>query len=217
MAKDVYLYDTTLRDGEQAESISYSLTDKIAIARRLDEFGMDYIEGGWPGSNPKAVDFFNAMRGQKFQHAKLSAFGSTRRKKSRAEDDANLLALVEARVPACAIFGKTWDFHVTDALHTTLDENLAMIADSVRFLKSKGMEVIYDAEHFFDGYAANPDYAIQTLQAAAEAGASVLALCDTNGGRMPHEIQAAIAAVRKALSGAAIGIHCHNDAGMGVA
>ena len=217
MAKDVFLYDTTLRDGEQAESISFSAPDKIAIARRLDEFGFDYIEGGWPGSNPKAVDFFRDMRAVKLRHAKLAAFGSTRRKKSRAEDDPNLLALIDAHTPAVAIFGKTWDLHVLKALQTTLDENLAMIADSVRFLNKRGREVVYDAEHFFDGFRANPDYAIQTLQAAAEAGAAILVLCDTNGGRMPHEIEAAMARVLRDLPGVPIGIHAHNDAGMGVA
>ena len=217
MAKDIQLYDTTLRDGEQGENISFSLEDKIAIARRLDAFGMDYIEGGWPGSNPKAVHFFDAISEHRFQHAKLSAFGSTRRKNCKPEDDVNLAALVASNVPAVAIFGKTWDLHVTKALQTTLEENLAMIADSVRYLRAKGMEVVYDAEHFFDGYGANPEYALKTLEAAADAGAVVLALCDTNGGRMPHQIAEAVEQVCRTFSGVTVGIHAHNDAGMGLA
>ncbi|MBN1865880.1 citramalate synthase [Candidatus Sumerlaeota bacterium] len=216
MPNTVKIYDTTLRDGEQAENISFSVEDKLQIARLLDEFGVHYIEGGWPGSNPKAVRFFQAIRKEKLKHARVAAFGSTRRKKIRPEDDANLKALVELKVPVCTIFGKTWDLHVTEALRTTLDENLAMIASSVKYLKSKRREVIYDAEHFFDGYKANPDYALKTLEAAVEAGADCLALCDTNGGTMPHEVAAIVRTVVGATR-APIGIHTHNDAGMAAA
>ncbi|GAB4324402.1 MAG: citramalate synthase [Candidatus Sumerlaeia bacterium] len=215
--KDVYLFDTTLRDGEQAEGIAFTLHDKIRIAFALDEFGMDYIEGGWPGSNPKARDFFEYMKTHPLKHARLAAFGSTCRKKTHPKDDPQIKALLEAETPVVVIFGKTWDFHVTHALKTTLDENLRMIRDSVAFLKSHDREVIYDAEHFFDGYKANPDYALRALQAARDGGADVIVLCDTNGGTMPTEIPPIMDAVRAAIPGTAIGIHTHNDAGMGVA
>lgn len=216
MQKDVQIYDTTLRDGEQGEFVAFSLEDKVRIALKLDEFGVDYIEGGWPGSNPKAISFFQRMKAEKLQHAKLSAFGSTRRKNMKASEDSQILTLVEAETPVIAIFGKTWDLHVRDALRVSLEENLAMIADSVQFLKSQGREVVYDAEHFFDGYKGNPEYALQTLRAAADAGADVLALCDTNGGTMPTEIPGILEEVRKAVA-TPIGIHAHNDAGMAVA
>lgn len=215
--KTVYIYDTTLRDGEQSEGISYSLKDKIKIAQRLDEFGIDYIEGGWPGSNPKAVAFFEEMKGIKLKKAKLSAFGSTRLAKNKAENDPNLLALIEAKTPVVAIFGKTWDLHVTEALRIDFDTNLKMIEDSIRFLKKNGKEVHYDAEHFFDGYKSNPEYALKTLEAAQNGGADVLVLCDTNGGTMPTDMGEIVKTVKKAFPKTAIGIHAHNDSGLAVA
>lgn len=213
----VYLYDTTLRDGEQAEGISFSLPDKIHIVRELDAFGVDYIEGGWPGANPKANDFFERMKSEKLGHAKMVAFGSTRRKNIKAEDDKNLNALIDAETPAIAIFGKSWDLHVQEALRCTPDENLAMISDSVKFLKSKGREVIYDAEHYFDGYKNNPEYALETIKAAAEAGADWIVLCDTNGGTLTMEFYDIIKEVKKVIGDAALGIHAHNDSGLAVA
>ena len=215
-SKDVLIYDTTLRDGEQGEFISFSLEDKVRIAQRLDDFGVDYIEGGWPGSNPKAMGFFERMKGHTFNHAKLSAFGSTRRKNITAAEDTQLLTLIEAGTPVVAIFGKSWDLHVREALRVSEEENVAMIRDSVAFLKSHGREVVYDAEHFFDGYKANPAYALETIKAAAEAGADFIVLCDTNGGTMPTEIPAIMAEVKKVVE-TPLGIHAHNDAGMAVA
>ncbi len=212
----VKIYDTTLRDGTQSEGISLSVNDKLKIARRLDEFGVHYIEGGWPGSNPKDAEFFERVRSLKLQHAKIAAFGSTRRKHTRPEEDANLRALVEAQTPVVTLVGKTWDLHVFDVLETTLEENLAMIGESVAYIKGLGKEVIYDAEHFFDGYKANPEYALQTLQAAAQNGADVLVLCDTNGGSLPWEIEEITRAV-KAQVGTPLGIHTHDDGGNGVA
>jgi 2-isopropylmalate synthase len=216
MAKDVVLYDTTLRDGEQAEGIAFSLDDKLHIAYRLDEFGMDYIEGGWPGSNPKAIEFFRRIDRSRLKHARLASFGSTRRKKIRAEDDENLRLLVASKTPTVTIFGKSWDLHVREALLASLDENLAMIRDSVRFLRAAGREVIYDAEHFFDGYKHNPAYALKTIEAAAEAGADCIVLCDTNGGSLPTEIVPIVLAARGIVD-LPLGIHAHNDAGMAVA
>ncbi|MBX7246272.1 MAG: citramalate synthase [Candidatus Sumerlaeaceae bacterium] len=216
MKKDVLIYDTTLRDGEQGEFVAYSLEDKVRIALRLDEFGVDYIEGGWPGSNPKAMHFFARMKTEKLKNARLAAFGSTRRKNVKASEDSQILTLIEAETPVVTIFGKTWDLHVREALRVSEQENLDMIGDSVSYLKSRGREVVYDAEHFFDGFKANPEYALKTLQAAADAGASCLCLCDTNGGTMPTEIPAILARVKAAVK-TSIGIHTHNDAGMGVA
>lgn len=216
MTRSIEIYDTTLRDGEQGEEISFSLEDKIKVARALDGFGVHFIEGGWPGSNPKAVDFFDAMKSIKLQNARLAAFGSTRRKAIKAEDDDNLRALIASQAPVMTIFGKSWDLHVRDALRVSLEENLRMIEDSVRFLKSKKRTVIYDAEHFFDGYKANPEYCLKTLEAAANAGAECIVLCDTNGGTMPTEIPAILEAVKQRVS-TKVGIHTHNDAGMGVA
>ncbi|HPB31601.1 MAG TPA: citramalate synthase [Candidatus Sumerlaeota bacterium] len=217
MTRRIYLYDTTLRDGEQAEGISFSIPDKVHIATELDVFGIDYIEGGWPGANPKADEFFNHMKTRKLNHARLTAFGSTRRKGINAEDDTNLKALIAAETPACAIFGKSWDLHVQEALRVSPEENLAMIADSVRFLKSQGREVMYDAEHFFDGYKNNPDYALKTIGAAVEAGADFVVLCDTNGGTLTMEYYDILAEVRKALGAHPFGIHAHNDSGLAVA
>jgi isopropylmalate/homocitrate/citramalate synthase len=186
---DIILYDTTLRDGAQREGISYSIDDKLKIARRLDEFGVHYIEGGWPGSNPKDAAFFSRIRALKLRHAKIAAFGSTMKKGSRPEDDPNLLALLEAGTPVVTLVGKSWDLHVYDVLETSLEENLAMIAKSVAYIKAQGKEVIYDGEHFFDGYKANPGYALETLRAAAGGGAQVVVLCDTNGGTLPWEVE----------------------------
>jgi len=213
----IKLFDTTLRDGAQAEGISFSPHDKLRIALELDRLGVQYIEGGWPGSNPKDNQFFVAARKLKFKNAKLVAFGSTRRKGIAASRDPNLKAIAASKSPAACIFGKSWDLHVTHALRTTLEENLAMIRDSVRFLSSRKMEVIYDAEHFFDGYRANPSYALDTLAAALEGGAVNLTLCDTNGGSIPSQISEAVHAVRRALPRADLGIHTHNDSGCAVA
>ena len=213
---EITLYDTTLRDGAQREGISFSLDDKLKIARRLDRLGVSYIEGGWPGSNPKDMAFFREAPGLSLEGAVVVAFGSTRRAGGSADEDANIQALVAADTPAVAIVGKSWDLHVREVLNTTLDENLRIIASSVRHLKALGREVIYDAEHFFDGYAANPAYAMQTLAAAAEAGADVLVLCDTNGGGLPSAIAAAVAEVRRATT-VPLGIHAHNDGEMAVA
>ncbi|HEV2358296.1 MAG TPA: citramalate synthase [bacterium] len=212
----IALYDTTLRDGTQGAGITLSADDKLRIAEHLDAFGVDYIEGGWPGSNPKDMEFFERARGRAWRHARLTAFGSTRRPGTYAEHDENLNLLLAAGTPAAALFGKSWDLHVREALRTTPEENLAMIEESVRFLRSRGIEVVYDAEHFFDGWRANPDYALATLRAAERAGASVVVLCDTNGGRLPREIQAGVAAARRAVEGP-LGIHAHNDGELGVA
>lgn len=212
----VFIYDTTLRDGTQGEGVSLSVDDKLKIAKKLDQLGVHYIEGGWPGSNPKDMEFFHKAKELQLTHAKITAFGSTRRFGVAAEADANLNMIIESGVEAVAIFGKSWDFHVTEALGTTLEENLNMIYESVRFLKEKGLEVIYDAEHFFDGYKKNPDYALATIQRAADAGADWLTLCDTNGGSLPHEISEIVAYVRKAID-TPVGIHCHNDGELAVA
>ncbi|MDD3022597.1 MAG: citramalate synthase, partial [Syntrophomonadaceae bacterium] len=189
---DVLIYDTTLRDGSQGEGLSFSLEDKIKIAKKLDYLGISYIEGGWPGSNPKDLEFFNVARNMEWQHARIAAFSSTRKPDVSVEQDSNIKALLQTGVSVATIFGKSWDFHVMRALETTLEENLAMIRDTIDFLKNKGMDVIFDAEHFFDGYKNNPDYALQVLACAANAGAQCLVLCDTNGGTMPWELEAII-------------------------
>jgi len=214
--QQVEIYDTTLRDGAQGEGISFSVDDKIKIARRLDKLGVHYIEGGWPGSNPKDVEFFRRMRDYRFRHARLCAFCSTRRVGIPAEQDGNLAATVASGVSNATVFGKSWDFHVYRALNTTLEENLAMIRDSVAFLRSRGLEVFYDAEHFFDGFKANPEYALATLAAAQEAGARIIVLCDTNGGVLPSEVPPIIERVRQAVQ-VPLGIHAHNDGGLAVA
>ncbi len=208
--------DTTLRDGTQGESVSFSADDKLVIAQKLDELGIDYIEGGWPGSNPKDKEFFQKAASLNLKHARLTAFGSTRFAKNPVEQDRNVQALIEAGTPAVSIFGKTWDLHVRSALGISLDENLALIAETVRYLKDHGKEVIYDAEHFFDGYFANPEYALKTLEAAKSAGADVLCLCDTNGGTLPAKLVEAFAEARKRFDGV-FGIHTHNDSGVAVA
>lgn len=211
----VVLYDTTLRDGTQQEGVTFSVADKLNIARKLDELGIHYIEGGWPGSNPKDAEFFFKARGLQLSQAVLCAFGSTRRPHTRAESDPNLQALVEARTRVVTLVGKSCRLQVTRVLETTPEENLAMIVDSIRYLKSKGLTVFFDAEHFFDGYRRDPDYALHTLTAAADAGADWLVLCDTNGGSLPHEIAEAVAVVRK-LTSVPLGIHAHNDAELAV-
>ena len=217
-APRVSIYDTTLRDGAQGEKVAFSVEDMLRIARRLDELGFDYIEGGWPGSNPKAEEFFARGQKLKLRHAKLAAFASTRHAKHRAASDPNLVKLVKAKTPVVTIFGKSWELHVREALRVTPAQNLEMITDSIAFLRQAGREVIFDAEHFFDGFAANPEYALTVLRAALAGGASRLVLCETNGGKLPHEITAAVAAVRSALGAqVALGIHAHNDTECAVA
>ena len=210
------LYDTTLRDGAQKEGISFSVVDKLHIAQKLDELGIHFIEGGWPGSNPKDVEFFKKAGSLNLTNSVLVAFGSTRQAKAKAETDANLLALAGAGVEVATIVGKSSELQVTQVLETTLDENLSMIADSIRFLRSKGLTVFFDAEHFFDGFKANPDYSLRCLRIAAEAGASCLVLCDTNGGTLPGEISIAVEAASKQAN-VPLGIHAHNDGELAVA
>ncbi len=212
----IQLYDTTLRDGTQAEDIAFLVTDKIRIAEKLDELGIHYIEGGWPGSNPKDIAFFKEIKNIRLQQAKIAAFGATRRAKTTPDKDHNLRTLVQAEPDAVTIFGKTWDFHVREALRIDLEENLELIYDSLKFLKENVGEVIYDAEHFFDGYRANPEYALKTLQMAREAGADCIVLCDTNGGTLPHQMTPIISHVREVIS-TPLGIHTHNDSGCAVA
>ena len=212
----ISLYDTTLRDGNQDRKISLSLADKLQIARILDHFGFDYIEGGWPNpSNPTDEEFFQKIKEIKLKHAKIAAFGSTRRPKVLPENDPLLQALVKSGAPVKTIFGKSWDLHMTDVIRTTLEENLDMIESSVAYLKERSEEVIYDAEHFFDGYKANPEYAIETLKAAELGHADCIVLCDTNGGSMPWELEEIVKEVKKKIS-TPIGIHVHNDAGLAV-
>ena len=213
---NLLLYDTTLRDGSQQEGISLSVEDKLSIAAKIDELGVHYIEGGWPGSNPRDDEFFRRMRGVKFKHAKLVAFGSTRRAGGVAKTDQVLKGLLEAETPVVTIVGKSWDLHVTEVLETSLEENIEMIRDSIEWLKHNGREVVFDAEHFFDGFQANPSYAIQCLEAAAIAGADCLALCDTNGGTLPHDISRIVIEVAEHVS-VPLGIHVHNDVETAVA
>src|SRR5436305_1706796 len=212
----IFTFDTTLRDGTQGEAVSFSVDDKILIARKLDELGIDYIEGGWPGSNPKDRDFFARASELDLQHAKPTAFGSTRFAKNPVQEDRNVRGLIEANTPVVSIFGKSWDLHVRRALAITEEENLVLISETVRYLKEHGREVVYDAEHFFDGYINNPDYALKTLEAAQRAGADVLCLCDTNGGTLTGRLVEIIAEVRKRFDGV-IGIHTHNDSDSAVA
>lgn len=213
----VLSYDTTLRDGTQGEGISFTVSGKLRLAEKLDQFGIDYIEGGWPGSNPRDMAFFQEVRGLKFKHAKIAAFGSTCRAKTKVDQDAQLRLLLDAATPVVTIFGKTWLLHVEEVLKTTGSENLRMIGDSVRFLKDQGREVIYDAEHFFDGYKANSEYALQTLEAACSGGADFIVLCDTNGGSQVDEVEAITRAVIGRFPQTAVGMHCHNDCGLGTA
>jgi len=214
--KKLTLYDTTLRDGSQGEEISFTLEDKLLITQKLDDLGIDYIEAGWPGSNPKDIDYFRKVKKIKLRQSKVVAFGSTRHPKKKAHQDPNLKSLLDARTSVVTLFGKSWDFHVKKALKVPLGENLELIYDSVKFLKAKVPQVIYDAEHFFDGYKNNPKYALSSLQAASEGGADILVLCDTNGGTLPDEVQKIFNELKEKLPGK-YGIHCHNDCELGVA
>ena len=211
------IFDSTLRDGAQGEGISFSVSDKLSIVRALDAFGVDYIEAGNPGSNPKDIEFFQRVAEWKLTNARLCAFGSTCRKETTPEEDPNVLSLLDAGTPSVAIFGKTWDLHVLQVLNTTLAENLRLVRDTVGFFKQHGKEVIFDAEHFFDGFLNNPAYAMKVLAAANDAGADVLCLCDTNGGTLPDDLRNVVLKVRDAYPNTRIGIHCHNDGGCAVA
>jgi len=223
----IFLYDTTLRDGTQGENVTFSAEEKLNIAMRLDDIGVHYIEGGWPGSNPRDVAFFDLAKRVKFKQARLAAFGSTRKPGTRPDEDNNLIALLETQTPAVTIFGKSWGLHVEEVMNNTLKENLAMIGDSVAFLKQQDREVIYDAEHFFDGYRNNKDYALQTIAAAISGGADFIVLCDTNGGTLPLEMDSIITEVQKEIinnsadssqkDAIKLGIHSHNDCGLAVA
>lgn len=217
MSRKIFYYDTTLRDGSQAEGVSFTVDDKLKITEELDRVGIHYAEGGWPGSNEKDIEYFKQVKNLKLKNIKVSAFGSTRYHKNKASEDPNLMALIESRTPVVCIFGKTWDFHVKEALKVSLDKNLEMIYDSVKFLKSKKREVLYDAEHFFDGYKHNPEYAIKTLLAALNGGAEMLVLCDTNGGTLTFDLMNIIQEIQKELPDAPLGIHAHNDSDLGVA
>ena len=216
MAKEIMLYDTTLRDGTQGEQVNLSAEDKLRIAKRLDKFGIHYIEGGWPGSNPKDVRFFKMAQNNGFANTRMTAFGSTRHAKKTPENDPNIKALLKAETQTVTIFGKSWDLHATEIIGASLDENLIMIEDTLRYLKTQGKEVIYDAEHFFDGYKNNAEYALKTLTAAINGGANVIVLCDTNGGTLPHELQAIMTDVMPHIPLPA-GIHAHNDCGLALA
>ncbi|QTL99392.1 citramalate synthase [Iocasia frigidifontis] len=214
--KSLTFYDTTLRDGAQGEGVSFTVDDKIKIVKKLDDFGIDYIEGGWPGSNPKDEEFFAAIRDLKLKHSKIVAFSSTKRYGIDIKDDLNIKKMIDSGVDTVAIFGKSWDFHVTDVLKISLDENLALIEDTIKYLLENNMQVIFDAEHFFDGFASNPTYALETLKVAYEAGAEVLVLCDTNGGQLPTQLASTIGKVKESLT-APLGIHAHNDSDVAVA
>ncbi|HTB80610.1 MAG TPA: citramalate synthase [Opitutaceae bacterium] len=213
----IKIYDTTLRDGTQGEGISFSVADKLRIAEKLDQFGMDYIEGGFPGSNPRDIAFFAEAKNLRLKHARLAAFGSTRRAGAKADEDPQLRTLLDSGMPVLTLVGKTWLLHVTEILRTTPEENLAMIEDSIRYLTAQGREVVYDAEHFFDGFRDNPDYALKTLAAALRGGASNLSLCDTNGGMLVDDFKATVGRVVAEFGGDKVGVHCHNDSGLGVA
>lgn len=216
MKPAIEIYDTTLRDGSQGEGINFSVADKLRIAERLDQFGVHYIEGGWPGSNPKDLEFFALAKRRRFRRARLAAFSMTRRKGIAVERDPSLRQLLEAETPVVTIVGKTWLLHVREVLRAKPDENLAMISDTIAFFKAHGRTVIYDAEHSFDGYADEPEYALATWRAAERAGADRVVLCDTNGGRLPREIAEVTALARRELA-VPIGIHTHDDCGLGVA
>ena len=213
---NVKLYDTTLRDGSQGEGISYSVNDKISIAQKLNLLGINYIEGGWPGSNPKDMEFFLKISKMPLKNSQVVAFGSTRKANTRPSEDKNVKAFLKSQTKIVTIFGKTWDLHVKDVLKTTLEENLKMIQDTINFLTSKGLVVFYDAEHFFDAYKANQDYALKTILAAQNAGAKTICLCDTNGGTLTSEISKIIKEIKPQIK-VSLGIHCHNDAGLAIA
>ena len=214
--REVRLYDTTLRDGAQAEDVSFSLEDKLRITQKLDEVGIHYVEGGWPASNPKDMYYFKEVKKINLKRTRVVAFGSTARKGLHPSQDENIRQLLEAQTETVTLFGKSWDKHVLEALETTLEENIELIKKSIAYLKEKGKEVIYDAEHFFDGFKNNKEYALATLKAAEEAGADVLVLCDTNGGTLPYELVEIIRETKKAVK-KPLGIHCHNDSGVAVA
>jgi 2-isopropylmalate synthase len=216
MQRSIILYDTTLRDGTQGEQVTLSAEDKLRIVQKLDAFGIPYVEGGWPGSNPKDARFFEMARNTTFKNTHLTAFGSTRRPGTTPEQDENIRELLRTETGTVCLFGKSWDLHAREILEVSLEENLAMIEESVAYLKSRGKEVIYDAEHFFDGYKRNPSYAMETVLAAERAGADSIILCDTNGGAMPHEIQDTLKQVLPALTCTA-GIHAHDDCGLALA
>jgi len=213
----VETYDTTLRDGSQQVGLNFTVADKLRVTQLLDELGVDVIEGGWPGSNPKDAEYFERVRELELRHAVLAAFGATRRPRRGADDDPNLLALLDSGAPVVTLVGKAWTLHVTEALRTSFDENLAMVGDSVRHLVEAGRRVVFDAEHFFDGYAADPSYALAVARVAAEAGAGTVVLCDTNGGTLPSAVERVVGEVRRQLEGVRIGVHCHNDAACAVA
>lgn len=215
--KEIYFYDTTLRDGAQTEGISFSLQDKINIAKRLDEFGIDFLEGGWPYSNPKDKEFFDYFKKHSLKNTKLVCFGSTHHSLNPAHKDRNLLSLLKTETEYVAIFGKSWDLHVKEVLKIDLEDNLKIIFESIKFLKKKKRKVFYDAEHFFDGYKSNPDYALKTIKVAQEAGADLIVFCDTNGGTLLQEMRKIIKEVKEKTSSLNFGIHCHNDLGMAVA
>jgi len=212
------LYDATLRDGMQGEGMSLSATEKVRVAHKLDELGIDLIEAGFPASNPKERELFDLLAGERFAHAQIAAFGMTRRRDSAAADDEGLRILAESFAPVCTLVGKTWALHLEKVVRVDRDENLAMIGESIAFLLGEGKRVIYDAEHFFDGYRDDRDYAVECLRVAAAAGAETVTLCDTNGSSLPHQVTEATTDVMSALAGAArVAIHCHNDAECGVA
>ena len=216
MNNKISIYDTTLRDGSQGEGISFSLQDKLAITLKLDDLGVDYIEGGYPVANPKDESYFKEVKSLKLKHAKIAAFGSTRRADKRVEDDQNIKALLLADTPVVTIVGKSWDFQVTSVLKVSLDENIKMVSDTIAYLKSKNKEAFFDAEHFFDGFKKNRDYAIKVLHAAENSGADVIVLCDTNGGSLPAEVAEIVGIVRKDMKGT-LGIHVHNDGDLAIA
>ncbi len=213
----VETYDTTLRDGSQQVGLNFTVADKLRVTQLLDDLGVDVIEGGWPGSNPKDAEYFQRVHELELRHAVLAAFGATRRPRRGADDDPNLLALLDSGTPVVTLVGKAWTLHVTEALRTSFDENLAMVADSISHLVAAGRRVVFDAEHFFDGHAADPAYALAVAKAAAEAGADTVVLCDTNGGTLPGTVERVVAEVRRELEGVRIGVHCHNDAACAVA
>jgi len=215
--KKVFIYDTTLRDGTQCEGVSLSVSAKLRLAEKMDIFGIDFIEGGWPGSNPRDMAFFEGVKELNLKHAKITAFGSTRRADVKVEDDSQIRLLLEAQTPYVTIFGKTWLLHVEKVIKTTAEENLKMIEESVAYLVANGRKVIYDAEHFFDGWKDNREYALQTLLAAKRGGAEFVVLCDTNGGTMPNEFAQGVKEALEILENIPVGLHCHNDCGLGVA